>query len=271
MQYRYYDCNTCNFFVLQVFPIKVERKNRKFDLFNEISNSGFKFLNNDILVISSKFVSISEGSTIRLSEVKPTNRSRGLADRFKMDQRIAAIVLKEADVVLRGIPGFLLTIKDSMIAPNAGIDKSNAPSGHVILYPKDSFKTASRLRSKFKSSLGLRLGVIISDSRLMPTRIGTTGIAIGVSGLEPVEDLRGLPDLFGKKLQVTMKAVADDLATIGVFMMGERNESIPIVVIRGAKVKFTGRKLTYRDLTIGVRNDIYFGYDQPHLLKHSSC
>jgi F420-0:gamma-glutamyl ligase len=104
----------------------------------------------------------------------------------------------------------------------------------------------------------------------MPTRIGTTGIAIGVSGLEPVEDLRGLPDLFGKNLQVSMKAVADDLATIGVFMMGERNESIPIVVIRGAKVKFTRRKLSYRDLTVGVRNDIYFGYDQPYVLKHSS-
>lgn len=255
---------------MQVFPIKVERKSRKFDLFNELRNSGFKFLNHDIVVISSKFVSISEGSTLRLSKIKPTSRSRGLADRFQMDRRIAAIVLKEADIVLRGIPGFLLTIKNGMIAPNAGIDKSNAPSGHIILYPKDSFKTARRLRYKFITSLGLRLGVVISDSRLMPTRIGTTGIAIGVSGLEPVEDLRGLPDLFGKNLQVTMKAVADDLATIGVFMMGERNESIPIVVIRGAKVKFTRRKLSYRDLTVGVRNDIYFGYDQPYLLKHSS-
>lgn len=256
---------------MQVFPIKVERKSRKFDLFNEISDSGFKFLNHDILVISSKFVSISEGSTIRLSDVKPTNRSRGLANRFQMDRRIADIVLREADVVLRGIPGFLLTIKDGMIAPNAGIDKSNAPPGHIILYPKDSFKTARRLRSKFISSLSVSLGVIISDSRLMPTRIGTTGIAIGVSGIEPVEDLRGLPDLFGKKLQVTMKAVADDLATVGVFMMGERNESIPLVVIRGAKVKFTGRKLSYHDLTVNARNDIYLGYDQYHLLKHSSC
>ena len=87
---------------MQVFPIKVERKSRKFDSFNELSNSGFKFLNHDIVVISSKFVSISEGSTLRLSEVKPTNRSRGLADRFQMDRRISAIVLREADVVLRG-------------------------------------------------------------------------------------------------------------------------------------------------------------------------
>jgi coenzyme F420-0:L-glutamate ligase / coenzyme F420-1:gamma-L-glutamate ligase len=120
------------------------------------------------------------------------------------------------------------------------------------------------------STLGVRLGVVISDSRLMPTRIGTTGIAIGVSGIEPVEDLRGLPDLFGRKLLVTMKAVADDLATIGVFMMGESNESVPIVVIRGAKVKFTGRKISYRDLTVDARNDIYLGYDQLHLLKHFS-
>jgi coenzyme F420-0:L-glutamate ligase/coenzyme F420-1:gamma-L-glutamate ligase len=255
---------------VEVFPIKVERKGRKFDLFDTITNSGFKFSNHDVLVISSKFVSISEGSTLRLSDVKPSNRSRRLADRFQMDQRLADIVLREADIVLSGIPGFLLTIKDGMIAPNAGIDKSNAPLGHIILYPKNSFKTAERLRSKFMSTLGVRLGVVISDSRLMPTRIGTTGIAIGVSGIEPVEDLRGLPDLFGRKLLVTMKAVADDLATIGVFMMGESNESVPIVVIRGAKVKFTGRKISYRDLTVDARNDIYLGYDKLHLLKHFS-
>jgi coenzyme F420-0:L-glutamate ligase len=251
--------------IMQVFPIKVERKICKFDLYHTIIKSGFSFSNDDILVISSKFVSISEGSTQRLSDVKPTNRSLILAKRFQMDSRIANIVLREADIIFGGIPGFLLTIKDGMIAPNAGIDKSNAPPGHIILYPKDSFKSASRLRKKFLSLLGLRLGVIISDSRLMPTRIGTTGIAIGVSGIEPVEDLRGHLDLFGKKLKVTMKAVADDLATVGVFMMGEGNESIPIVVIRGARVKFTRRKLSYRDLTINIRNDIYLGFDQQRI------
>jgi F420-0:gamma-glutamyl ligase len=91
----------------------------------------------------------------------------------------------------------------------------------------------------------------------MPTRIGTTGVAIGVSGLEPVEDLRGKRDLFGNKLQVTIKATADALSTIGVFVMGESNEGIPVVIIRGASVKFTERKLSSNDMAVDSKIDIY--------------
>jgi coenzyme F420-0:L-glutamate ligase len=174
-----------------------------------------------------------------------------------MDERIVEMVLRESDTVVNGIPGFLLTIKDGMIAPNAGIDKSNAPKGTIILYPRDPFKSARLIRSKFSRVLGIKVGVVISDSRLMPTRIGTTGVAIGVSGLEPVEDLRGKKDLFGNKLQVTIKATADALSTTGVFIMGESNEGIPVVVIRGASIKITGRKLSSEDITVDSKIDIF--------------
>jgi len=174
-----------------------------------------------------------------------------------MDERIVEMVLRESDMIVNGIPGFLLTIRDGMIAPNAGIDKSNAPKGTVILYPRGPFKTAQLIRSKFLRALGIKVGVVISDSRLMPTRIGTTGVAIGVSGLEPVEDLRGKRDLFGNKLQVTIKATADALSTTGVFVMGESNEGIPVVIIRGASVKFTERKLSSNDMAVDSRIDIY--------------
>ena len=91
----------------------------------------------------------------------------------------------------------------------------------------------------------------------MPTRIGCTGIAVGVSGLDPVEDERGKKDLYGRKLKVTFKATADCLATIGVFLMGESNESIPVVVIRGANVRKTQRKLSMKDMTVNPEIDIY--------------
>ena len=91
----------------------------------------------------------------------------------------------------------------------------------------------------------------------MPTRLGCTGIAVGVSGFEPVEDERGKRDLFGKKLKVTFQATADCLATMGVFVMGESNESIPIVVIRGVKVTRTERKLGMKDMTVNPKVDIY--------------
>jgi F420-0:gamma-glutamyl ligase len=91
----------------------------------------------------------------------------------------------------------------------------------------------------------------------MPTRIGCTGIAIGVSGFDPVEDERGKKDLYGKKLMVTFRATADCLATIGVFLMGESDESIPIVVIRGANVNKTNRSLGMKDMTAKPKIDIY--------------
>ena len=242
---------------MEIFPIKIPKKGEGFDLFRTIVESKFQFLADDILVISSKFVSMSEGSLIDLKNVKVSKRARALASEFKMDERIAQVTLQESDYVVSGIPGFLLTINDGMIAPNAGIDKSNCPQGKIVLYPKDSFKTANELRKKLLKKYGIKIGIIISDSRLMPTRIGCTGIAVGVSGFDPVDDERGKTDLYGKKLKVTFRATADCLATIGVFMMGESNESIPLVVIRGANVRETERSLSMKDMTVNPKIDIY--------------
>lgn len=242
---------------MEIFPLKTRRKNEGFDLFGTIIESNFQFRSDDVLVISSKFVSMSERSLITLKNVKVTKRARALASKFKMNEKIAQVTLQESDYVVSGIPGFLLTINDGMIAPNAGIDKSNCPQGKIVLYPKDSFKTAHELRKKFLKKYGIKIGVVISDSRLMPTRIGCTGIAVGVSGFTPVEDERGKRDLYGKKLRVTFKATADCLATIGVFMMGESNESIPVVVVRGANVRKTERKLSMKDMTVNPKIDIY--------------
>jgi coenzyme F420-0:L-glutamate ligase / coenzyme F420-1:gamma-L-glutamate ligase len=242
---------------MEIFPIKIPKKSSRFDLFRAILESKFYFKEDDILVVSSKFVSMSEGSLVDLKKVKVSKKAKELALRFKMDERIAQLTLEESQHIVSGIPGFLLTTNDGMIAPNAGIDKSNCPSGKVIVYPKNSFRSAKLLRRKLFEKLGIRTGVVISDSRLMPTRIGCTGIAIGVSGFEPVEDERGKKDLFGKKLRVTFKATADCLATLGVFVMGEANESIPIVVIRGADVDITERRLSMKDMTVEPNIDIY--------------
>ena len=249
---------------MEIFPIKIPKKGVGFDLFETIVKSNFQFQADDIVVISSKFVSTSERSLMDLKTVKVGKRARALASKFKMDEKIAQVTLDESDYVVSGIPGFLLTINEGMIAPNAGIDKSNCPQGKIVLYPKDSFRTASELRKKFLKKYGIKIGIIISDSRLMPTRIGCTGIAVGVAGFNPVDDERGKRDLYGKKLKVTFKATADSLATIAVFVMGESNESIPIIVIRGANVKKTERKLSMKDMTVNPKIDIYLR-DMPFL------
>lgn len=238
-------------------PIHSSIKRGEFDLFDCLIASGLKFKNDDIIVISSKFVSMSEGALLKLSKIKVSKKAQIIATKFHMDPKIAEITIRESDYILGGLPGFLLSIRDGMIAPNAGIDKSNVPPGFVIPYPDDAFKTAEDLRLKFLIYRKIRVGIVIADSRLMPTRIGTVGVAIGCAGFEPVEDERGKKDLFGNVLRVTLRAVADGLAATAVVVMGEGSESIPAVVLRGFKVTPTDRKLSKDDMTINPNEDIY--------------
>jgi coenzyme F420-0:L-glutamate ligase/coenzyme F420-1:gamma-L-glutamate ligase len=163
--------------VVEILPISIKTQKSKFDLFTSLQ--GFVYKSDDIVVISSKFVSMSEGSIVKLSRVKVTKRAKDLSAQNHMDAKLAELVLRESEYVMSGVPGFLLAIRDGMIAPNAGIDKSNVPKGYAILYPRDAFVTAEKLRVKFLTQHGIRVGIVIADSRLMPTRIGTTGVAIG--------------------------------------------------------------------------------------------
>ncbi|WP_415282769.1 coenzyme F420-0:L-glutamate ligase [Candidatus Nitrososphaera sp. FF02] len=239
---------------MEITAIRVERKDKKFDLFTSLQ--GFNYKNGDVLVVSSKFVSMSEGMVVELRKVKVSKKARALAEKHGMEPRLAELVLQESDYLVKGVPGFVLAVRDGMIAPNAGIDKSNVRKGFAILYPRDPFASAEKLRAKFLSS-GVKIGVVIADSRLMPTRIGTTGVAIACAGIEPVEDLRGKKDLFGNVLRVTLRAVADGLATMGVAAMGESDESTPAAVVRGAKVQWTDRRISWKDMAVTPQVDIY--------------
>jgi len=242
---------------VEILPISVPVKKGEFDLFDSIILSNFKFRENDILIVSSKYVSMSEGSVMNLEKVKVGKKAKSLASEYHMSAKLAELTLREADYIYKGIPGFLLAVKNGVMAPNAGIDKSNVPQGFVVLYPSEPFKSAENLRRRFLVNLGIKVGVVIADSRLMPTRIGTIGVALASAGFEPVEDQRGKRDLFGNILKVTLKAVSDSLAATGVAVMGEGNESTPIAVIRGIRVIATDRKLSWHDMAVDARQDIY--------------
>ncbi|MDW3626277.1 MAG: coenzyme F420-0:L-glutamate ligase [Nitrososphaeraceae archaeon] len=241
-----------------VKPIKIKTKKKIFNLFDTLISSEYKFKDQDILVLSSKFVSMSEGSVLDLRKIRPSSKAKKLAKTYQMEPTFVEVVIRESDVIFGGLPGFLLTIKNGILAPNAGIDKSNIPLHKIICLPLDPFLSAENLRMEFLVRSGIKVGIIISDSRLMPTRIGTTGVAIGCSGIEPVEDQRGKKDLFGHIMKYTLKATADSLATMGTFVMGESNESVPLVVIRGSNLSFTDRKLSWKDFAIDYQTDLYF-------------
>jgi len=246
---------------VELIPIKVKPMKDRFDLFQTIvqhmEENKQHVSDGDIIVISSKFVSMSQGSLVELNKIKPSKKASEIAERLNMDARLAELVLRVSDFMFSGVPGFILAVKDGVIAPNAGIDRSNVQHGYAILHPREPFRVAEILRRKFLVHLGKKIGIVITDSRLMPTRIGTIGIAIAASGFEPVQDLRGSKDLFGNTLRVTLKAIADSIATAANMIMGESDESIPVVVVRNLNVAMSDRVLDWDDLAISSEQCIY--------------
>ncbi|MGH9923331.1 MAG: coenzyme F420-0:L-glutamate ligase [Nitrososphaerales archaeon] len=246
---------------VELIPVKVKPMSDKFDLFQtilqNIEENKQQVSDGDIVVVSSKFVSMSQGSLVELDKVEPSKQATEIAQKFNMDSRLAELVLRESDFMFSGVPGFILAVKDGVIAPNAGIDRSNVQHGYAILHPREPFKVAELLRREFLSHAGKKVGIVITDSRLMPTRIGTIGIAIAVAGFEPVQDLRGTKDLFGNTLRVTLKATADSIATAANMIMGESSEAIPIVLVRNMDVVVSDKSFSWKDLAIPADQCIY--------------
>jgi coenzyme F420-0:L-glutamate ligase len=191
------------------------------------------FLDGDIVVLAESMVATAEGGVVDLAGVVPSSRADELARRYDMDPRIAEVVLGKSDEVVGGIPHFLLCMTGGTLLPNAGVDGSNAPPGCLVLLPEDPDASARRLRADIESRCGKKVAVIIADSRTHAMRSGCSGVAIGCAGIVSVIDDRGRSDLFGKRLEVTKRAVADNIASAAELVMGEADEGVPAAIVRG--------------------------------------
>jgi len=239
---------------LEVFPVKATKKVGKFDLYNEIKKlvkkNSVSLKEGDILVISSKYISNSQGRILDHSSIKLSEKANELSRKFSINQKLSEAIVRESDVVFGGVSGFVITSSNS-------IDKSNS-QGKLILYPNDPYQVAEQIKRKFFLDYNLHVGIIIVDSRLMPARIGTSGVAIACSGIEPVLDRRATKDLDGNVLKVTFQAVADNLASIANHKMGEADELIPLAIIRESGAKLTDRRISSEETTIPYDECIYF-------------
>ena len=187
-------------------------------------------------MVTSKIVALSEG---RVADGK---------DKEKLIRQESTHALKTKRV--------WLTIKDGMLIANAGIDDSNG-NGKLVLLPKDSFKSANKIRSSLLQNYKIRkLGVIISDSVVMPLRAGVVGIALGYAGFKGVRDYRGKKDLFGRKFKFSQTNVADSLATAAALVMGEGAECKPLAVISDAPVIFS-ITTDKKEIQIPTKDDMY--------------
>ncbi len=227
-----------------VRPIKTRIFREGENLFNFINQYIKKLPEKSVLVVTSKIVALSEKRTAIIKNEK---------------ERGALIRAESQMAVPTNTPHVWMTIKDGMIMASAGIDESNA-NGKLILLPKDSFKTATYLRGQLKKKFKIKnLGLLITDSRVVPLRAGVTGVTIGYAGFRGLKNYIGTPDLFGKKFVFSTTNIADCLATAGVLTMGEGREQQPLAIITNAPVEFC-EKINHRELLIETSKDMYLPF-----------
>lgn len=192
--------------------------------------------NKDILVIAQTIVSRAEGMIYCLEDVLPSDFAKKLAEQTGKDPRHVEIILKGAKSIVRFGKGLIITETiHGFVCANSGVDKSNVPGESCYtLLPEDPDRSAKDIRKKILKSLYLNdIAVIISDTFGRPLRGGAVNVAIGVSGIRPIVSLKGKTDLFGYTMQVTEMAVADEIAAASELVMGQTNEGVPVVIIRG--------------------------------------
>lgn len=204
-----------------------------------LQGNGLQLADGDVLVLAQKIVSKAEDRYVRLADVEPSVEAVQLAQQADKDPRQVELILRESAEVVRVRPGVIIVEhRLGYVHANAGIDKSNIPyqedDPQVLLLPEDPDASAEELKRVLEAASGAELAVIINDSAGRAWRNGTVGFALGTAGIEPLNNQIGDVDLFGRELEVTEVAVADELAAAASFLMGQAAESCPVVLICGA-------------------------------------
>ena len=205
-----------------------------------LAQTGITLANDDILVFAQKIISKAEGRLVNLATIQPSQRATELAVQTEKDPRLVELILQESREILRTRPGTIVVEhKLGFICANAGIDHSNVASTGdiaeewVLMLPENPDRSADTIRAAIQARTGKQIGILIIDSHGRAWRNGTVGVAIGISGLPGLQDLRGTPDLFGFRLRITQVGVADELAAAASLIMGQASEGTPVVHVRG--------------------------------------
>ena len=208
--------------------------------------------------MTQKVVSKAEGAVVDLRTVEPSPQALEWAATWDRDARQIEVVLREASRIVRMERGVLITeTRHGFVCANGGIDASNVgpDSGDLVtLLPVDPDASAARIRDALRARFGTDLPVIVSDSFGRPWRWGIVDVALGVSGILPLEDLRGQPDADGRVMRTTVRAVADELASAAELALG-KTAGRPVALVRGANPPLG--EGTIRDVVMAAENDLF--------------
>ena len=197
----------------------------------------FDFQDGDVLCLASTIVAKSEGRFRDLESYHPTDRAAAIARNIGKDPRFVQAVLDESVEVLLDHPFLLVATRFGHVGVNAGIDQSNVGDARILLLPEDP---GSQRRERLRANLGKDCAVIITDTCGRPFRTGVAGVAIGWAGIAALRDWRGMRDLHGKALEITLEAIVDEIAAMANLLMGEAGDGTPAVVFRGLQYPRSG-------------------------------
>lgn len=209
-------------------------------IFHALTQNHLTLNDGDIIVIAQKIISKAENRLVNLLQVSPSLAAYDLAKKSGKDPRLAELILAESNEILRVRMGSVIVEhRLGFVCANAGIDHSNVAGiantteDWVLLLPENPDESAKQIRKKLEEISQRHIAVMIIDSHGRAWRLGTVGIAIGLSGMPALMDERGWPDLFGFELQITVVGIADELAAAASLVMGQAAEGTPVVHIRG--------------------------------------
>lgn len=224
---------------IQIIPVRGIGEIRPGDalaplLLDALVSAGLSLENGDVLVVTQKIVSKAEGRLVDPATVEPSAFAERIAVQGRKDASYQELVLRESRRIVKMANGVLITeTHHGLICANSGIDESNVAGGQVVcLLPVDPDASAANLRSAIRDLTGTTVAVIISDTFGRPWRDGQVNVAIGCAGLKPLSDYAGVNDPYGYTMQVTLIAVADELASAAELVMGKIDQ-VPIAIVRG--------------------------------------
>ena len=229
-------------------------------ILNAISDESIEVENDDIIVIAETIISKAEGNKIILESIEPSLKALEIAEKTGKEPQLVEAIIEKSNEIIKVGPDFIISeTKHGFVCANAGIDESNVEKGIATPIPEDPDKSAEIIRKKIEKTVQKEIVVIISDTQGRAFREGAIGTAVGISGMDPLWDRKGEKDLYDRELQTTSIAVADELASAASILMGQADEGIPIVIIRGVSYvqNLRNNKGTSKDLIRPKKYDVF--------------
>ena len=221
-------------FGLENIPIVDGSSNISEIIRDAVNQQGCNIEHGDIILIAETLISKAEENFIRLDDLVPSDEAIELAKQSKKDPKLVEAIIQQSNEIVEVGPNFIITeTVHGFVCANAGIDESNVGDGLATPMPKDADKSAAEIREFLENEFGEEIAVIITDTQGRAFRFGAIGTAIGCSGISPIWKRVGEKDLYGRELETTEIATCDELSAAASLIMGQADEGLPVVIIRG--------------------------------------